>query len=392
MSISIQKKSQLTIIIIAALALLLIASFFLFSASQATKAKASIGAKQSLTAQQDFNEVISFVQSCLDTSLKNGLETIGKQGGVSFVDGMHIQKNNFKTAFGIIQGLYSFPTSDAAREDLRMHAETHFKNCAQFGQFLDEGLTMVSGELESTLVVGESNIGSSDISFTVAYPLTITNTLSKEETTQSKFSTTQKIRLAKMLETMQTLLSGDAQDISFDITTAPLPSGMSLRVEQDPNNPFNDLITLTDGQSLLGGVPYELRTARQNRNPVLSSLTPQQSQAGIDITTNAQGTIVARVAEGTAINKALIGNIINYIMDTDENGQLDSPLALDPDEDTFTPNSFSYFTTNLLPPTDLSTQSVTLTGLNAPLEVSATVTDGELTDSETIIIDILPVQ
>ncbi len=385
------KKSQLTIIIIAALALLLIASFFLFSASKATTAKASIGAKQSLTAQQDFNEVISFVQSCLDSSLKNGLEAIGKQGGVYFVDGLHIQKNNFKTSFGIIQGIYAFPTSEAVREDLRMHAENSFKNCASFDQFLDEGLTVVSGNLESTLVIGESNIGSSDISFSISFPLTITNTLSTEETTQSRFSTTQKIRLSKMLETMQTLLSGDSQDPTFDISLAPLPSDMSLRIEPDALNPFNDLITLTDGQSLLGGIHYELRTARQNRNPILSPLTPKSSQAGIAISLDAQGTIVAQVAEGTEVDKQLIESIIEYSMDTNDDGIMDSPLAVDPDEDSIDSSSFSYILADPNSPTDLSTGSEFITGLNPRLDISVMVTDGQFSDAETIIIELMPV-
>jgi hypothetical protein len=408
------KKSQLTLIIIAGVALLLITSFFLFSAKQATQKKASTETKQAHTSQQETSQVDSFVQGCLDSALKEGLELIGKQGGAIEVYGNsgvdYITEGNYKVPYGIrhdefttppeypslrfpfgpqgfptIQtapsGIYQFPELGTLHENLKGKTEENFKTCIDdFRQFADEGIIVAAGEMQ-----GELTIGVSDVVFTAHYPLTIRNELTGEQATRTSFTSVQPVRLEKLQQTMARILTEDYASVSFDVNTYDLSDGLSLRVENDAHL-HHDMLILRDSQSIIDGVPYELWIGRQNRNPALHHLRAFSSHGNIGIQTDAQGKIIVSAPEGTEVDKEFIlTEIIDR--DADDDGTLESPHADDPDEDEITDQAFSYWAISTSPETDLSISSVQLTALSTPMQIIVQVTDGELTDHQAITIN-----
>jgi hypothetical protein len=414
------RKSQLGIAIIAGIALLLMASFFLYSATSVTKSKTSNEAKQVHTTQQEMKQVTAYVQSCLDSTLKRGLEILGKQGGYvgdnynmpypklsSFgAQGTtHLFVDNYEVRYGILRntlqpplyptvrtpygpsttgappssGERNFPSLEVGEHSLHNHLKTYvmsnINNCLDFSIFSDAGLTVSAGDMK-----GELTIGATNIIFALNYSLEITNILTNEQITQSRFSSTQDIRLGSMHSLMASLITEDVNDITFDMSSYPMPDGIILEVRQDVYGQ-DDLIILKDSQSILNGKPYELRVGRQNRNPALHHLLGRPGTA-----TETDGTITTTADDGTPIDLNFIKTVVD--MDSNDDGIDDHPRADDPDEDPITSSSFSYIASSGISDVDITSGgSVTLSDANSPLEVKVKVTDGALEDYQSIIIN-----
>jgi hypothetical protein len=408
------KKSQLTIIVIVAVGLLLIATFFLYSAKSVTRVKSTQEAKQVHTAQEEMKQVTTYVQSCLDATLKRGLEILGKQGGYIGNNyhtphpklsafgpegSTHLLVDGFEVRYGILRNTLQPPVYPSSRApyghsaspplaiyssgernfpSLELETEQHsfhnhlkayvmgnINNCLDFSAFQTQGLEVTAGEMNGTLTIGATNV-----IFALQYPLTVHNTQTGEQLSQSRFSSTQNIRLGMLHALMVSLITNEVNDLTHELSSYILPDDVFLEVQKDVHNQ-DDIILLKDGQSILNGAPYELRIGRQNRNPALRYAQPQLKP---EITTNAQGTIIATFPSGTEITPSFI---LENILDRDPVAPF---TADDPDEDEV---FFSYLITNVDPHRELVSETLAVPSLQVDIQAS----DGELADYQRIIIN-----
>ncbi len=408
--------------------MLLIASFFLYSAKTVTKTKTTQGVKQVQTSQQEMKQVTSYVQSCLDATLKKGLEVLGKQGGYignnyntpypklsSFGIGgnTYILADGFEIRYGILRsstpqppiyptkrspygpnpnaagtpalsGERNFPSLDEESDThsfhnhLKAYVMSNIGNCLDFSIFNEEGLDIAAGELS-----GELTIAATNIVFALNYPLDIRNRFTNEQTVQSTFSSTQNIRLGMIHSLMSSIIQADVNNITFDISSFALPEGIFIQVVRDAHN-HDDLIILKDSQSPLNGKPYELQVGRQNRMPALHYVSPKASHDYLVISPSLpplqMNTIVTiTVPTGSpplTITKEYIATNIFQGLNADGSGL----KADDPDEDT---TSFTYAVVSTDPHHQLTSEPLIVSQIQIVIQTS----DGALEDYQSITIN-----
>jgi len=398
-----QKKSQVTIFLIIGLVMIIIVvSLVLLSryAAKKTSKQETLDIKES---SFDVQPIKNFVVDCLSFTSKNGLKTLGKQGGYLFksqggtlIDYQNSDEGLFfveyedsKVVYNIMKSRFSvgkyvssvpdypwrtFPYvgdgmaekeflaksafgtnnlppinksfgQNSMQAQLETYVPKNIDQCLDFFIFEEQGFQITKGD-KSVAV----DINDNDVVFRMKYNMVVDNLVSGEKTELGEFFVRQQIRLGKIRFFVNRLIESDIGDIEFNISQGNNADSMFVSIRRDVYN-NDDVIIITDEESKIDGFPLKYVFARKNRNPALSYLFP------IEITLDALDD-EGNLAEIT--RETLIGN--------------QKLEAFDPDEDLINEDSFSI---DPEVPKELS---------STDLDFKVKVTDGSLEDYQTIVV------
>ena len=393
-----QKKSQAAIFLIIGIVMVMIAVSLIlvsrFAAKKVSKQE-TIDVKE---AAFDVQPVKNFVTECLSATSKNGIMLLGRQGGYLFRsqggllidysdtdEGLFFIKNdNAKVVYDILNPRFSagkyrpsipgypwktFPYADgnmtaksfeaksafgmnnlpplnssfgqnSMQQQLEIYAENNIDKCLDFSAFESQGLTVINGKKEVNVDINEN-----DVIFRMNYDLVVENLVSGEKTSLNSFLVRHKIRLGKLHRFLNSMIESDIGNIKFNIINSTGEGSFEIDIKKDAYN-NDDLIIIADKDSSIDNLPYRYYFARKNRNPALFYLAPEQ--IALQATDTETGEFTAITEEDLLGAQELI--------------------ALDPDEDLITNESFSI---TPKPPVSLLVPRV---------EFKIAVTDGKLED------------
>jgi hypothetical protein len=392
-----KKKSQITMFIILGLVLIVIVSIFLYISKSTPKRQTqqSVAKLQETAIEQQ--PIKEFTTLCLDKVSKDAVKLIGGQGGYIYTSqggtlddfsdtdkgSFFIEHKKLKTAYNIKKPAFTiqqfsptapdypwitFPYETASsntkkfegnfgtdrmlplrssqgqhsiQTQIETYIDNNLDNCLDFSSFEIQGYKIEKQKSKTQVV-----IGSKDISVRSEIPLIITQTQTKETLEIKDFSTTLKIRLEDMYYFIKGLIENDIKDITFKIQGHNGNSFFVRSIEDAYQK--DDLIIISDEESLIDGLPFEYIFARENRIPALYYIKEN----------------VLYYPRGILITQ---DNLLSGYV----------PKAEDPDEDTLT------FTLKaLLANPDLPTM------LNQPqINFRMGVSDGELADYQIIMVE-----
>lgn len=303
-------KAQITLFIIIGILVFgaIVLSLYL---SKTLSAKQKQDTTSSEQATIMINQVQQFVQSCLEINSKEGLRMLLQQAGHIYVEdkgtdtkpadadrlGMipyiittlnepvaslglepnpplypwayYPQKITDETEpeslmpFSAYQGL---PTKTQMQTTLTEYIQTTTPECAipLFQEYMTQkGITITP---EPT-TVAEINIKPSTIEFKLNWTIAITYRGTGLTTTKKQFTTTEKIRLEHMRNTMHELIAKDTtiQTTSAEAKTTDLKQTPNIMIES--RNEQGSLVHYTDP---VGSGAYRFTIARQNRKPLIA--------------------------------------------------------------------------------------------------------------------------
>ena len=313
-------KSQVTMLMIVGLVLFIIVSLVLYLSKSAVKKQSQQSIKKTHETAMETQPVKEFVIKCLDKLAKDSVVLLGKQGGYIYAsqggqlidysdtdEGIFFVKHdNFNVAYNILPPKFAAPpyaseipdypwvtfpyktaTSNAETfegffginnmpplnssegpNSMQTQIETFIDNnmakCADFSVFEKEGMDIVTQPSKTSVI-----IGSGDVSIASKIPITITNLQTKEFTELNDFSTNVDIRLRDTYFFVKELIQNDIKNIKFNINDAKNNKD-NLNINLIKNAFSNDdLIIVTDENSLIYGKPLQYVFARRNRVPAL---------------------------------------------------------------------------------------------------------------------------
>ncbi|MCK4589222.1 MAG: hypothetical protein KAT77_02180 [Nanoarchaeota archaeon] len=325
-----KRKAQITIYLI--LGIVLVASFVivLYLAGSATTEKLSGQKQKVITAALEASAVNYYAQICLENGLKDGLELVGKQGGVIYQEqgGLvdkdtrgYVEHNGDMVGLGIKKVNVFLPVypcgnlSEEAPDYCRypQEDEDYF-----FGQkifpILAGGAFSIEGQLERFIVnytqeciqdfisreigglavePGENisvNVVFSEKSTLVKmdYPLQVEVGGTEPVIQFLHWSARVNVRFKKIWEIVNDILSDDVGYIEFDVdediynNTAYLPNyfyGEGIKFDLVEGE--EDVLILNDTASEINGQPYIFKVARENRPPALEWINRNYSLADL---------------------------------------------------------------------------------------------------------------
>ena len=142
--------------------------------------------------------------------------------------------------------------------------DSNMEECLDFSFFEEQGFEITKATSKTNVIVGRK-----DVSVRSEIPLKVTNTISDETLDLKDFSTTLNIRLKDTYQYIQTLIRNDISDIKFDLGNPDNnKNSFFVRINHDAFS-NDDLVTITDENSLIYGQPFQYIFARQNRIPAL---------------------------------------------------------------------------------------------------------------------------
>jgi len=417
-----KKEGQITLFMILGIVLLIIVAFifYLSNYTQEKKGQEITGAEKTAF---DITPIKEYVTTCLDNTAKDGLLLLGKQGGYIYTsqggtlrdfkttdeNEFYVNYNNNIVSYGIYPPRYkigaayfseppNYPTeifpypnsasigtnnvlfigyfglsnlpplndSDGAHSihlQLGNYINNYLKECINLDVFREQGF-----EIKEEAFNADVSIAKNDISLHLTYPLEIKKLSTGEVTEIKDFYAKINVRLSEFYNFIKELIDNDISDISFDIDQ-PVNDrdGFSIAVVRNINSKNDDLAIAKDSRSLVKGQPYEYRFARHNRYPALYFIYICEPDHKCKF-----------YKGGLSITKT---DIINQ------------GIAIDPDEDEITTDSFSYTSNgfNCQPPNQAFPCQVSDFDVNirGNITFTAKVTDGILEDYQEIVVDAL---
>jgi len=305
------ERSQISIAIILGVAVVLIISITLFISKTAEVKRTMQETAKSETTASEVKPIIRHLTSCLESTSETALTLLGKQGGYisqsqggAFPDYTSQQAGVFfvpflgqKVNYGISQqavvlpdypslffpygpgpearassGIATLPplngSSFSFSYQLEHFVEETIDSCIDYAFFSQQGYSFQQGEKSAHAYLGQE-----EADITLYYALTIINNITREQLSVDTFSATLDARLLGMHGALASILNNDVNDLTFNLSAATVPDGMSLSVLPDAYN-MDDIILLKDSRSTISGKPYEIYIARHNRNPALRHLAP----------------------------------------------------------------------------------------------------------------------
>jgi len=405
------KHSQITIFLILGIVMIMIVVSLLYltryTAKKTTRQEA-IDTKESILDIQPINK---FVTECLSITSKEGLKTLGKQGGYLFksqggtlVDYYNSQEGfffvnhqNSKVVYNILKprrgvGNYrappdldypwkTFPYTDETKseqifsgksvyginnlppinksfgqhsmqEQLIVYTTNNIDSCLDFTIFEEQGFEITKNNKNI-----EVDINEDDVVFRMQYDIIVENLVSGEKTEIKDFFMKHKIRLGKLHLFLNNLIESDISDIKFNILDKSGLDSYFVDIKRDVYN-NDDLIIITDEKSTLDSFPFKYIFVRKNRNPSMYYLTPEE--------------IILPAYDNE--NEGEFTTITNETLITNRTRDL---VALDPDEDIITLGAFSIKYNDLDLPQQLISDEMIFT---------VSVSDGSLSDSQEITV------
>jgi len=396
-------KSQVTIFLLLGLLIVMVAASLIIMGRYASKKLSKQETIDIKEAAIDVHPVKNFVTECLSSTSKNGLKLLGRQGGYIFKsqggalidypdtdEGIFFAKNgNAKVVYNILKPRFAlgknapaipdypwrtFPYTDSTKnaknlesksafginnlpplnqsfgqnsmqQQLEAFTENTIDKCLDFSVFENQGMSVTKGKKEVTVDINEN-----DITFILNYDITVENLVSGEKTQIKSFLVKHKSRLGKMHKFINSLIESDISNINFNILNNTMED--SFQIDAQKNIYSNDdLIIITDGQSILDNSPYKYYFAKKNRNPAMFYLFPEK----ITLPAFNEGGEFTIVTKETLLGKQEL-------------------MALDPDEDPIMSNSFSI------------TPKPPITLLFPRIEFKIAATDGSLEDYQIVTV------
>lgn len=319
------RKAQMTVIMIMVVIILAIFGVMYYLTSSAKERQAEKEIQTQKIAETKIKPVQEYIKSCLDLVSKNAVETMGKQGGYLFetqgsiipdykdedFGKKYLLYDNLKAAYSVYPpegsvALYTssvpsypwegFPNIETAtgpaeyffgffgynkvppsakpfplsvQEQLENYTQSNIKKCLDWSSFEKQGLQIRAGEPRVNVTIADTTT-----IFTMKYPITITDNISKAEQHLEDFAAIYNIRLKQIFAFVEKITDRDVTDIRFDISK-PAEKDMSTKVVKNIAGTMDDIIIVTDAKSTILDKPFEFRFARHNRNPALHYLDNQ---------------------------------------------------------------------------------------------------------------------
>jgi len=322
-----KKRAQVTVYIIIGIVILCLA-ISLFYLKSLTRG--NIGMQEIVKSQKIPNEVkpiTNYITISLDDAAKKGLYLIGMQGGYLnqsqggsiILDNTNsiLDNENYTVYYGITRqkSQYSFlywpnppnypwknfpyytsnyqnpyfyssfnifgvnnltplngSNQDSIESQLKEYITKYLEDNINLTIFEEQGFDIDEdiNNINVSVLIGEN-----DVTVFLEYPLGIKKRTSNIITNISYFYTNPQIKLRKIYNLAENMITKDIMDISFDITEISildnyLPDADVEKTEYGPN----DIIIIRDNSSMLYAEPYTFQFARENRRPALRYIPP----------------------------------------------------------------------------------------------------------------------
>lgn len=320
-----KKKSQVTIFLIIGVVIIILVGFSFYLTTYMSKEKTRQETKRAQKMKINLEQVEDYMNQCLDTTTKEALVLIGKQGGYIYksqggqiidyreddegifyvnYDGSRVSYaiQPLKRSTGIysstvptypwvtfpytnlskteekylgIFGISKLPPinssfgSNSLKSQIDHYIENNLENCLDWSVFEDQGY-----EISGTKMRADVTIAKNSFIVSLNYPIKIKEVVSGYETDMDDFLTSVDVRLYYIYNAVKTVIEKDIQDITFDISSDP-GSGLSIEVEKDVFEQ-DDIIIIKDLNTKINARTFEFVFARKNRAPALHLITPSQ--------------------------------------------------------------------------------------------------------------------
>lgn len=317
------RKSQITMLMIVGLLLFIVVSFVLYLSKSAVKRQGYNSVKGVQQTAVDTLAIKNFVSNCVDKLTKESFLLLGNQGGYLYSsqggtlidydeindEGKFFVKYNgynvvynilppkfessyytskipnypwktfpynamnnqvFDGYFGInnMPFLYSSQGPQSIQSQIESYIDNNIENCLGL-----DFLKNLSYDIEIKKSKTQVVIGSTNLNVNIDLPITVRNKNTKESFELRKFSSIVDLRLKDIYSYLKNMIDGDIKNIKFDITSAASPD-LSINILKDIYSK-DDIIIITDDNSLINGKPFQYVFARKNRAPALYYLSPE---------------------------------------------------------------------------------------------------------------------
>ena len=313
-------KSQVTMLMIVGLVLFIIISLVLYLSKSAVKKQSQQNIKKSQESSIDTQPIKELVSGCIDKLAKDAIVLLGRQGGyiystqrgtlIDYADtdeGLFFVKNNkLNVAYNILPPRFAAPPYSSESPDYPWHTfpyrtadsneeifdgffgisnmpplnssegpnsiqtqietfiDSNMAECTHLKTFEKQGYEIIMQPSKTSV-----NIGSGGVSIKSKIQITINNPKTNEIFNLQDFSDNVNIRLKDVYFFAKEMVENDIKNIKFDIDD-PRNDRDSIRVKTFKNAfSSDDIIIVTDEESLIYGKPFEYIFARKNRNPAL---------------------------------------------------------------------------------------------------------------------------
>ena len=343
--VNILTKAQISTFIILGLLAFLIFGFIFYVVKSTTEQVVEESTEKVIIEALRKESISSYVTLCLDRSLRQGLNLIGKQGGYiykdqpgsiipfkvsstnyeqedvtyliepipskppwypcftpkdhpvycGFVNNFTLFPDVFKYTFGTSrlpflyknQGLYSI------QEQLESYISYHTKKCSNFTGLVTleqyEFYNITEGNVSAEVLFHEN-----DVSVILNYPVSIQIPEYAPVTDLLEFKSTAKVRFRKIYDAAKEIIQKDNNFLDYDIiidTESRFYLGEHLKFSEIPEahiikkiiNTFDDIIIINDSLSKTNGDSYIFQFVRKNRNPVLDYINISTTEQGQSI-------------------------------------------------------------------------------------------------------------
>jgi hypothetical protein len=313
------KKGQVTIFII--LGIIIVITFLIIFSFSQTYTREQRQITRQVKTQLESSAVNLYITSCLENSFEEAILLIAENGGWIYnVSGCNT--NNCTSAGSIgnssygltmhpeTEGTPKYPCIDASQE--MPYCRFYYNaspepTLALLGKLglpqLDTGQNSIKDQIEKYIEMKvlkcinfsavqnitaqpyrvdiqepnvTVNVRPEDVRATLNLPVSI-DFRSRTVTEQQEYTLEKKIRLRMIYNFLYELLYNDNTDLGFDASTdfsnlIRYAGGMRLNISFN-RKAFDDLIVLTDNQSIINNKPVKFKIARQNLPPVLNYLS-----------------------------------------------------------------------------------------------------------------------
>jgi len=318
------KKSQVTMLMIVGIVLFIIVSFVLYLSKSAVKKQSQQSIKKTQETAADTKPIREFISKCVDKLAKDAIVLLGSQGGYIYSsqggtlidysdtdEGLFfVRYDNHNVAYNILPPKFAVPPYSSEIPDYPWKTfpyKTANSNAEIFDGFFgisnmpplnsSEGPNSIQTQIETFIdhnIVGcadlslfksqgyEIDMGSSKTQIAIAsgdirvkseIPVKITNVATKEVTEIKDFSTDINLNLRDDYILIRDMIENDIKNIKSAINDAN-KSKESLNIKLVKNifsddKTKADLLIVTDENSLVYGKPMQYVFARRNRAPAL---------------------------------------------------------------------------------------------------------------------------
>jgi len=308
------KKAQVTIFIIVGIAFLAAVGLTIYVVSTTAKQRGEQSVAEQQLAAALSAPVEEYITSCLKLTAEQGVDLLGKQGGVIYDSQggpaipSTIQKlsyDGFDVSYGLLAPStnlafirtlppdypwvgfpYINPTTKTFLgyfgknnllspgqmvEQLKLYIENNIASCLDFSQFEQKGVSIIPGAAARAVQV---TLGNSDVQIYLNWQVQLKNAQGRI-TAIDKFSATVPVALEKIVLAASKTIDDDRTDSSFVL--APVSrDGINFNIARGLSR-NSAMLVFSEPNSKIAGKTFEFRTARQNRIPALHDYYITQS-------------------------------------------------------------------------------------------------------------------